>query len=271
MAEEVTEAASEVVEKVAEEAVEVVSRTSAFFVGVAAGTLIGAGVGYLVAKRFLETKYQKFAEEEIAQMRDHFRDKWSAAEEREAKRKTRLDDMVEELGYKPPTTAEDERPPEVEVEVEEEIEVENVFEREEPTTEETGEPQVVWDYARELESRTASKPFVLHKMEFMENKEENDQATYTYYEGDDVLTDERDSPIDDIDGTVGLENLEKFGYGSEDPNVVYLHNPITGIDIEVCRSTGEFAKEVANVDPDPEDLMHSSQRRHRPRRGEDDD
>lgn len=267
----VTEAAEVAVEEAAERIAAGNAMALVLF-GSVIGTAGGIAIGYYWAKTRLETKYQQFAEEEISQMRDHFRTKWSAAEEREAKRKTKLDDVVEGLGYKAPTSPDDEKPPEVDVEIDKEQvdTTRNVFEADQPT--DVGEPQVVWDYQRELESRTGSRPFVIHKDEFTENEEHGvDHVSYTYFSGDDVLADERDAPIDNMDELIGLENLDKFGHGSGDENVVYIHNPVLELSMEICRSMGDFAKEVGGLDPDPEDLMHSSQRRHRPRRGEDGD
>lgn len=272
--EQAVEATGHAAEVIAEEAVQIIRghSTTVVIVGVGVGIAVGAGVGYVITKRLLDTKYQKFyaevAEEEISQMRDHFRKRAIADDERKAKGD--IEDVVESLGYKPPVEAEDQRPPEVEVEIaKEQVETRNVFEADQPTAEETGDPLVVWDFAREQESRVEGKPHVIHKTEFDEGEEAGrEHVSYTYFSGDDVLTDERDAPIDNMDELVGLENLDRFGHGSEDPNIVYVRNESLGLDMEICRSEGEFAKEVAGVDPDPEDLMHSSQRRHRPRKGD---
>lgn len=237
------------------------------------GTVGGIAVGYFLAKSRLETKYRQIADDEIDEMREHFRRRETAKQE-----KPEIDDVVEKLGYKQPATdAEDERPPHVEIDVEK-VEKRNVFETQPPSEEELGkplaeEPAIEWDYQTEMKARSDKKPYVIHLDEFKENVTGNEQATYTYYAGDDVLADERDVPIDNMDELIGLENLDKFGHGSEDPSVVYVRNESLSMDMEICRSTGEYAKEVHAMpaEEDPEELRHSNMRRHRPQRSDDDD
>jgi hypothetical protein len=97
-----------------------------------------------------------------------------------------------------------------------------------------------------------------------------EKATVTYFSHDDVLADERDARIDGIDEQFGLENLERFGHGSEDPNIVYIRNDKLQIDFEVVKSDGSFTAEVLGIDEDSADLQHSAVRM-RPRRAYDDD
>lgn len=101
-----------------------------------------------------------------------------------------------------------------------------------------------FDYDTELKSRTEDAPFVISFDEFAQNESELPQTTFTYYQGDDVLTDEKDDIILDVEGTVGSDNLLRFGAGSDDPNTVYIRNPKTGIEFEVTRSEGKFGEEV---------------------------
>lgn len=91
--------------------------------------------------------------------------------------------------------------------------------------------------------RDPNRPFILSAREFEEGELDYSQNTLTYYEGDDVLTDERDQPIHHLQKIVGAENL-KFGEMSEDPNIVYIRNNELEVDFEVCRSKGTFTEEV---------------------------
>lgn len=91
--------------------------------------------------------------------------------------------------------------------------------------------------------RDTSRPFILSAREFEEGELDYSQNTLTYYEGDDVLTDERDQPIHHLQKIVGAENL-KFGEMSDDPNIVYIRNNELEVDFEVCRSKGTFTEEV---------------------------
>lgn len=102
-----------------------------------------------------------------------------------------------------------------------------------------------FDYDTEVPLRSAETPYVITFDEFMQNDRDYAQTTFTYFEGDDILTDERDEIIQDVEGTIGTDNLVRFGAGSKDPNVVYIRNDRTSIDFEVTRSTGKFGEEVA--------------------------
>jgi hypothetical protein len=117
----------------------------------------------------------------------------------------------------------------------------------------------VFDYRREIPKRAGKKAFVVSFDEFKENPKDYDQRTLTYYEKDDVLVDERDTPIDDIDLTIGLEALDQFGNGSNDPNIVYVVNEWAAMGFEIIRERESYEETVLGS------MKHSSDRR-RPRK-----
>lgn len=102
-----------------------------------------------------------------------------------------------------------------------------------------------FDYAAEVDKRNPDEPYIITHDEFMENENGFTQGTMTYYNGDDILTDDKDVPVPDIDDIVGSEALTRFGYGSRDRNVVYVRNEKIETDFEITLSQGEFSKEVA--------------------------
>jgi hypothetical protein len=118
-----------------------------------------------------------------------------------------------------------------------------------------------FDYAAEVDKRNPDEPYIITHDEFMENENGFTQGTMTYYNGDDILTDDKDVPVPDIENIVGSEALTRFGYGSRDRNVVYVRNEKLETDFEITLSQGEFAKEVAG-------FQHSAPIR-RFRRGDD--
>jgi hypothetical protein len=111
-----------------------------------------------------------------------------------------------------------------------------------------------WDMEAELERRTDEAPYILHVEEFVNDELGFSQSTLTYYEGDDILTDEKDVPIYDKTNVVG--DL-RFGYGSGDPNVVYIRCPKLRAEFEVLRDQGSYAFEVLGVDVE-QSLKHSA-------------
>jgi hypothetical protein len=98
----------------------------------------------------------------------------------------------------------------------------------------------------------------------MENEPDHIQHTLTYFEGDDVLTDEEDQPINETDDTVGNANLLKFGHGSKDNNIVYVRNEKLDLDFEITRSKGSYIKEVLGfIQHDDRKRVRSFRRRDR--------
>ena len=259
----VTEAVADVAEQVATEALEVadVARSfdgRAFGLGIGAGLLVGAGVTYFVMERKLRTKYEQIVEEEISQMREHFHAKAVAMENKPA-----LDGLVKDLGYvpveggdpgTPQTVIEAETPNHTAIEPEER----NVFEEAEARLE-TTDPSEGWDYDTERANRKAGEPYVIHKDE--QNEMEGfTETTFTYYEGDDVVCDERDRVVDSRDEILGVGFMDKFGHGSGDPNVVYIRNEELAVDIEVCRSPNSYAEEVHGFKHSDETSMRTTRR-----------
>lgn len=265
-----TEVVADVAEEVAEQALHVASASRGSDggkVGLAVGAfLLGAGIGgglvYILAKRALETKYQKIAAEAEEEMREHYTQKMVALESEAAKRPVK--EIVEERGYsspdadtsKPPMaisppdavkeqakeTLKDARPEAAKVikEPQEHAEVKNVFEQH-------GDPPGdTWVHAEELKKRSPDRPYVIH----LDERDEYDDyqpVSLTYFEGDDVVADGRDDIIgpEDRERLLGEKNLVKFGHGSQDPNVVYIRNDSLEIVYEVVKSTASYAEEVA--------------------------
>lgn len=101
-----------------------------------------------------------------------------------------------------------------------------------------------FDYDTELSKRSEDRPYVISYDEFMQNDSGYTQVSFTYYETDDTLTNEEDEAVENVDATVGTDNLTRFGHGSNDPNIVYVRNEKTELDFEVTRSMGSYAEEV---------------------------
>lgn len=253
--------AAEAVESIVEPVVSEVIKTAHMidrrlaFAAFAMSTVGGVMIGYGTAGLRLRTKYQKIADREIEQMREHFILKSKAQEP-----KPELETIVSELGYTAPPVVMPNAPGDntkavghiqygTHKQEVEETTVVNVFED-------------VWDYAIETRSRNPAQPYIIHRDEFMSGQENYEQTTLTYFMGDDVLCDGRDTPIDDRDSMIGDDHLERFGHGSGDPNVLYVRNETLDTDFEIVRSTGKYAQEVHGFSDD-DSLTHAMERRGR--------
>jgi hypothetical protein len=252
-----TEAVAEVAEEVAGQAMNIaeVSRgitthDMAFIVG---GLCMGFGIGYFFAKRRLETKYNKLAEEEIDTMREHFRAKEVAREE-----KPRLTDVSKQSqalanlkeGKKNAQQPEQKTPEP------------KVMEEDDDGESEAVDPQSVefpdgyipnehetpggWSYKKELahRQRFPDKPHIIHLDELGER--DYTKASYTYYMADDIMADEQNRILEDVEGVIGMKNL-RFGYGSGDPNIVYIRNDYLAMEMEVVRERGSFSEIVHGI------------------------
>jgi hypothetical protein len=269
--EQLIEEAADVIEDVALQVEEVADATRrltgrelGFFVtGAGIGIALGFAVGFRIAERRLKMKYEKIAEEEISRMREHYVKKAVAAQ-----RKPTIDQIVveerHETRFQPFTEAEQQAIDEANAKYPADEEEESTV-VEETTQVNVFEANEEWNYKYEIAHRSKHVPYIIHLDEFKENAPEHDQTTYTYYELDDVLSDSRDTTVDDIDGVIGLGNLGRWGHGSEDPEVVYIRNEKLSLDVEVVRDRGSFSDTIHGT------IRHSAEVRRRPRRGFDDD
>lgn len=92
-----------------------------------------------------------------------------------------------------------------------------------------------------------SKIYIVTENEYIQGERDYNQATFTWYEGDDVLTDQDDTVIENVDRIVGRKNL-LFGLNSNDANVVYIRNEHLEYDYEVIRSTGSYGVDVLGLE-----------------------
>lgn len=209
------------------------------------GAALGAAIAMKKLSANLEVKYAELSEKEIAEAKAfysrHYKsEQFSTVEGTvEALRENGKTIALEQaamamLTYQGAVAAEEILEDEPETQL---VEVaRNVFTDSSPTKD--------FDYEKEIEKRDPDRPYVISKAEFEQDEFSYDQAEYTFYEGDGVLTNERDQVIDNQEDVVGIQNLTMFGYGSEDANMVYIRNVKIGLDCLILRSQGEYAKEV---------------------------
>jgi uncharacterized membrane-anchored protein YhcB (DUF1043 family) len=115
-----------------------------------------------------------------------------------------------------------------------------------------------WDYEKELAQRNHDAPYVIHRDEYFGDEYNCTQTTITYYAGDNILCDERDTPIYNPEKIVGQLI---FGHGSNDPNVVYVRNEKLDAEYEVLLDHGHYQVEILGQQIDQElaaqDLKHA--------------
>jgi hypothetical protein len=260
---------------------------SLVFGGIAVGAGLGATLGFFLTRRHLETKYNQITQDEIETMREHFHARLIARDEKPTLSELAKDhkQIVEDQKYSsapmaitPPEEIVEEmtRTPEtVEITVSEnspgpEDVIESLVEHKARIAREKNrnvfEDNKVednWDYHLERSRRSPNRPYVIHYDE--KDDFEYAESTFTYYEQDDVLCDETDQVVDPDrrDEIIGEANLNRFGHGSNSPDVVYVRNDTLEIVFEICKSEGSYAEEVHGF------IQHAEERRKEKRRFDD--
>lgn len=226
------------------------------------GAVAGAFGGYFFAKKRLEEKYANLAQEEIDDAKAYYQNMHKVDESGPLG----PDDLLERLHGSEALAALrakqellDGEPLSLELE---ELELEasriesatiiedagyvrgetNIFARNED-----GIREFDWDTESPLRGDT--RPYVITFEEFTSNDSGFEQLQMTYWEEDDVLADSQEQIVPDIDAIAGIDNLvDKWGYGSQDKNTVYIRHPAQEVELEVVRSAGSYTKEVMGFD-----------------------
>jgi len=230
------------------------NRSSLTLLGVSISSmLIGAGTGYIVAEKRLAARFDERLKTETEEMREFYTI-------HEKKYPTPQDAAADLIGatlltveeketqrveyHKIAKKYDSEDDPEEELAIEAEI---------------GGEPLVRNVFERKTDREN---PYIVSQEDFMQNNLGYEQGQLTYYEKDKVLTDEREDVIEDVDATVGENNIQ-FGIGSSDVNVVHIRNEKLRMDFELVRSEGSYAQEVLGLDEVPEQKPRLSARQRR--------
>lgn len=193
---------------------------------------LGGFLGYTLAKRNLEKRYDQMLEEETERTVDYLKNVMKEEIKREAapRQQTRvnpkksLEELKVELGY------------------------DDVTEEDKPS---------VLINGRKLadsmiqETVDTSGPHIISEDEFNENVDDYEQISLSYYTEDDVLADESDEAVEAVDNVVGSENLKLFGRkNSRDPNVIFVKNDDVETLFEIVQIRGSYVKLVLGFDED---------------------
>lgn len=218
---------------------------------VVGGALVGAGVTTLVLKKH----YENLASEEIAEIKEYYRnrDVEYASKEKDLK-KHNLDllDIVTEVSEKGnPQFSKEDR------DFNDRLIDESEYSTQSDYTDE--EVEALKDVARDLDSnpnisdreimaeeRDPDIPYLITLDDY--NESDLDPVSVTYYEKDNTLVDEREKLVDDVESTVGSQHLRMFGHGSEDEDIVYVRNERLAVDFEITRDYRSYWTDVLGAE-----------------------
>jgi len=103
-----------------------------------------------------------------------------------------------------------------------------------------------WNWDAELNAREGQPIYIVTHSEFHGDELDGyTSGTLTYYQGDDMLTDELGVPIVPYRKFVGT--CLNFGHGSGDPEIVYIRNETEKMEWEVILDTGRYEEEVLGL------------------------
>lgn len=91
---------------------------------------------------------------------------------------------------------------------------------------------------KEGPSDEKSKPYHISIDDFTENKPYYKQVTVTYFPKEQLLVDDISGEFEDVESTVGKDNMSLFLETDED--VIYIRNDNLSIDYEVVKSNAEY-------------------------------
>jgi len=204
---------------------------------------IGAGTGYLIAKKVLEEQYAQIAQIEIDSVKKVFNNRKTDYEDTEAedelsreeyeKQKIAYNEMTknymrESLGMR--DTVNDLLDDTAEWDPQEET-----------LTDSAGytEDQYVNDETeRDLSDVDRSAPYLINDREYSDEFDHHDKISLYYYIYDDVLCDENEDIIEEIDETVGWDCFKVL----EEQTTAWVRNEPLSIDYEICRVSNSYAQ-----------------------------
>lgn len=126
-----------------------------------------------------------------------------------------------------------------------------------------------FDEVEEQLARKNGVPYVITQAELDINEFNHENVILTWFAaGEETLVDENEKPIDDVENTVGRDNLNKFGRGSGDSNVVYIRNEARGVDYEVIKDAGSYMEKVLGITDDEDAIQHSAMPKRRQHLGD---
>lgn len=159
----------------------------------------GVVVGVLATYKYFEVKSEKRINDEVQEIRDYYKE----SETHDTRYRDRIKEEVDE-DYK----------------------------------------EAVRDYTSYATSKPVKKkeekellPYIIEPDSFGE-EEDYEQIYLTWYAGDNHLADDMDELIDDIDGTVGIDNLKEIGKYEDD--ILHIRNDELKCYYEICKSLDKY-------------------------------
>lgn len=221
----------------------------------AASAVIGAGIGALVTWRLLKAHYEEITQDEIDSVKLHYAKLFKEGEHADleglvAKYKTK----VNRLGYSGEKSDDsnvtdeeaesvDDTPSNSDEETDDDDDNDETYDDD---LKEPDEVRNIWRFAKD-HPHPEDEAYVITFDQYNDEHDDYDKGDLTYYEGDDILVDSQESPIDDVEGLIGPDALTRFGDGSKSRDIVYVRNDRISMDFEISRDERSYTEHIIGV------------------------
>lgn len=230
--------------------------------GTTSGLLVGGLAGYLVTKKLLKTQFEELLDQEVAEVKEYYKNLNEEKKEEVIPEESVVEVSEEVEILKNAKSIMKTHGYSVEYEEDREVEVDSETHVKDDgstyTVQSAGYVESnkvipgltngdVIDYTSPefkemVANRDADYPYVITVDEYMDDCPEFEKQCVSYFEEDDILSDERDIIIDDVESTIGVENLAYFGKYSKDNDIVYIRNERISVDFEVAFHPESYVK-----------------------------
>ena len=202
--------------------------------------VLGVATGALVANKYLKTKYEKIADEEIASVKAVY---WTKANY--AKKDVEYTEEVYKQHQQAAKSAAEQakEKPDI-VKYAEKLHKEGYTNY--STTAKPTAPSVPEPPEEEPEAPDLGEPYVISPEDFSEF-DDYEKISLIYW-ADRVLTDDNNEVVEDLEGSVGIDSLTTFGEYEDDS--VFVRNPRLRCDYEILLDQRNF-----------EDVIHAGPKR----------
>lgn len=214
--------------------------------------LLGSLLGYILTKRSVESRYETIIQEEIDDVKQHYKkinERVSIEDEQSVESKDK--DREEDFRRKNPWGNIEDYEKILgdltygSISIEDEYHLYDILGEDKdeipPIVKDDGDPDMDPLWRDMVSKRSEDKPYIISADEYMMEKEEYDKLTLAYFQGDDVLCDDQDTPLDEAKDVVGSEALSNFGLYSKDENIVYVRNDRLMSDFEIMKDERKFS------------------------------
>lgn len=234
------------------------------------GLVVGVGLGFLICRSVLIRKYEDMLDTEVALTKEYYSNLVPDVREVFLPDSAKKPDviviepdtdsseaLVERLNYQRISSDEPDEPVITQTK-------KSIFDNDDEE-QDIGE-EIENDKFDEMPEPDPDNPYIIPVSEWHEEwvgPVRYEKVSFTFYEEDDTLIDEANNVISNVDELVGKANLARFGFGSDDEDLVFVRNQILETDFSIERDTGSYALKILGLKPEyihPEEPRRNKKR-----------